>query len=87
MRFIADDDPGVAGVEYHYYVSVIDDDDPRNVRRGILAGPYSTKALADVQINEVRERAYRADDRAPWYAYGICRAPIGATLRPVFGVV
>jgi len=87
MRFITDDDPGEPGTEYRYYVSVIDDDDPRNVRSGILAGPYTTKADAAAHEPEARNRARDADQRAHWYAYGICRAPATVTLRPVFGLL
>lgn len=48
-----------------FYVSVED-----HGRRGLLLGPYPTKAEAEAHVAEGSALAARADERAHWYAYG-----------------
>jgi hypothetical protein len=48
-----------------FYVSVHD-----HGRRGLLLGPYPSKAEAESHVTEARALAARADDRGHWYEYG-----------------
>jgi hypothetical protein len=51
--------------QFGFYVSVED-----HGRRGLLLGPYATKAEAEAHVSEGSGLAARADERAAWYAYG-----------------
>jgi hypothetical protein len=51
-----------------FYVSVED-----NGHRGLLLGPYSTKAAAEGQVDRGRKLACQVNDRAEFYAYGVTR--------------
>lgn len=48
-----------------FYVSVHD-----HGRRGLLLGPYPSKAEAESHVTEGSALASRADDRGHWYEYG-----------------
>jgi hypothetical protein len=48
-----------------FYVSVED-----HGRRGLLLGPYATKAEAEARVSDGTRLAARVNDSAHWYAYG-----------------
>lgn len=68
-----------------FYVSVID---PDTNRRGLLSGPYPTKATAENDVERVRGLAEDADAFAAFYAFGtagITDPAVAAQVKPVFG--
>lgn len=50
-----------------------------------LAGPYDTHDAALAAVPEARRKAFDADPRAPWYAYGTCRTD--SSPKTAFGVL
>jgi len=64
-----------------FYATVIGDDG----RVGFLAGPYQLHSAALAAVAEAKEKAYAADPRAHWYAFGTVQHDAGG--RTVFGVL
>jgi hypothetical protein len=55
-----------------YYVSVQD-----GPKYGLLAGPFRTHQEALALVDVTKQEAFKANDRAVFFAYGTCKAPNG----------
>lgn len=67
-----------------WYVYVCDriDNAGINDRYGCLAGPFSSKELADTHFDTAMKKAEELDPRAVFYRFGVCRVMIPGFNKP-----
>jgi hypothetical protein len=53
-----------------FFTSAIDGD-----RYWILTGPFATFGEAKGAVDPARDKACKMNDRAWWFAFGVCQAP------------
>lgn len=64
----------------YYYVSVIDGDN-----WGLLLGHFDTFNEASKYVKQTAQLAHKADSKAHFYNYGVCRVPLDSVASPPVG--